>query len=376
MRPYVNRFLPAISIMIVALLAGAVAAEAQNSLGIGRPEQAIRPEGPLAGLLFWIQEQQQAFYKLLTTELSGMRQDWTHIWMLAGLSFAYGVFHAAGPGHGKAVISSYMLANEKAAKRGIFLAFASAAVQAVTAIVLIALVFAVLRGIGIRQDAATRWLEIASYAGVTLLGAWLLWKKSGIRFSREPALVPAVSLSAAAVSHGAAHVHAHHHHRHAHESHDHGHDHGPHHHGHARHAHDGHHHHAHDAHRQGEDCGCGHSHMPDPSQLEGRDFTLRQAWVAIMAVGLRPCSGALIVLTFSFLYGLHAAGIVATFAMAAGTGLTVAILAAMAVWAKDMAIRVGGAAASGAAIHKAIEITAAGLVFFLGVTLLSAALYA
>ena len=95
-----------------------------------------------------------------------------------------------------------------------------------------------------------------------------------------------------------------------------------------------------------------------------------------MAVGLRPCSGALIVLTFSFLYGMHVAGIIATFAMAAGTGLTVAILAALAVWAKDLSIRVGGAADSGAAIHRTIEIAAAGLVFFLGLTLLSASLYA
>ena len=51
------------------------------------------------------------------------------MWLLVGLSFAYGVFHAAGPGHGKAVISSYMLANEVALRRGIMLSFVSAFLQ-------------------------------------------------------------------------------------------------------------------------------------------------------------------------------------------------------------------------------------------------------
>ena len=311
---------------------------AQNSLGIGRPEQAIAPEGPLASILFWIQQKQQAFYRLMTTELRVMREDGTHVWALAGLSFAYGIFHAAGPGHGKAVISSYMIANEVAARRGIWLAFASAFAQALTAIVLISLLVLVLRGSGIKQGDLTRWLEIASYAAVTLLGAWLLWSKA---FRRG------------------------HHHHHDNHGHDHGHSH-DHHHDH------GHHRHSHKAHAHGGDCG--HLHAPDPTALEGR-FSLRQAWSAILAVGLRPCSGAIIVLTFAFLNGLYLAGIASTFAMAVGTGITVAVLAALAVWAKDLAVRIGGAADRGAAVHRVVEIGGALLVFLLGLTLLSASLY-
>ena len=59
-----------------------------------------------------------------------MRTDGSKMWLLVGLSFAYGIFHAAGPGHGKAVISSYMLANEVALRRGILLSFVSAFLQA------------------------------------------------------------------------------------------------------------------------------------------------------------------------------------------------------------------------------------------------------
>jgi ABC-type nickel/cobalt efflux system permease component RcnA len=93
-----------------------------------------------------------------------------------------------------------------------------------------------------------------------------------------------------------------------------------------------------------------------------------------LAVGLRPCSGALIVLTFAFLNGLYFAGIASTLAMALGTGITVATLAAMAVWAKDAAIRVGGAAERGATVQRVIEIGGAALVFLFGIMLLTAAL--
>jgi nickel/cobalt exporter len=53
--------------------------------------------------------------------------------ILVAVSFLYGVFHAAGPGHGKAVISSYVLANGATVRRGITLSFLAAIVQAITA---------------------------------------------------------------------------------------------------------------------------------------------------------------------------------------------------------------------------------------------------
>lgn len=328
-------------------------AEAANSLGIGRPEQSISPDGPFAGLLFWIQHQQQSFYRLMTGQLQAMRTDASHVWALAGLSFTYGIFHAAGPGHGKAVISSYMLANEVAARRGIVLAFASAFIQALTAILVIAALALALRGYGIRQGEATAWLEIASYGAVTALGAWLLWQK----------------LFRGGHSHGHSHANSHHGHN---PGHSHSHE-GVHDHSSAAAGH-GHHDHQHEHGGHVHDASCGHLHAPDPAKL-GKEFGLRQAGSAILAVGLRPCSGALIVLTFAFLNGLYAAGIASALAMALGTGVTVATLAALAVWAKDAALRIGGASGMGAGVHRAIEIGGAALVLALGLTLLSAALY-
>ena len=109
-------------------------AHAQNSLGLGTPEQSIKPEGFFAPVLYWIQQQQKEFYQLMTDALKLIRSGEGGAWLLAGLSFSYGILHAAGPGHGKAVISSYMLANEVQLRRGILLSFGSAGLQGVVAI--------------------------------------------------------------------------------------------------------------------------------------------------------------------------------------------------------------------------------------------------
>jgi ABC-type nickel/cobalt efflux system permease component RcnA len=279
---------------------------------------------------------------------------------LGGVSFAYGVFHAAGPGHGKAVISSYMVANEVELRRGVLLSFISALLQGVTAILVMSTIFLFLRGTAITMTNATWALEILSYLLVTLFGAWLLFRKIGALASARrptPALAggPAMDLAESSPS-----GHAEHHHRHAlgHSHHDHGHIH--------RHGH---------SHAAGEFCAeCGHSHAPDPARLGGAEFDWRAAWSAIMAVGLRPCTGALIVLTFAFLNGLWAAGIVSVLAMSIGTAITVSALATAAVLAKNFAVRLAGGGAVSGMIQSAFEIGGALLIFLLGLTLLATSL--
>ena len=318
-------FLFVFGISFILLDAGDVLA--QSSLGLGRSEQAIKPEGFFANILFWIQQQQQVFYKAMTTSLKAIKTDGNSAWYLIGLSFAYGIFHAAGPGHGKAVISSYMLANEVAAKRGIALSFASAILQGITAVVVISTIMLFLRGTGIKTNNLAGSLEITSYFLVMMLGVYLLWTKVFIKKTT---------------------------HKH---NHNHNHDHSDRHHIHT------------------DDCGCGHSHAADPKMLEGK-LGLKEAWSAILAVGLRPCSGAIIVLTFAFLNGLFVAGILSTFAMSIGTGITVATLALIAVVTKNTAIKISGAQDSLATIHRVIEISGAALVFILGLLLFSASLTA
>ncbi|MDH4988210.1 nickel/cobalt transporter [Aminobacter anthyllidis] len=356
----------------------AVRAHAQSSLGIGTNEAMVPSTGMFSELLNWINVHQQQFYRSLTGSLKAMRDGESGgIWVLVGLSFAYGILHAAGPGHGKAVISSYMLANEVALRRGIMLSFVSAFLQGATAIVLMTLVFLVLRGTSVSMTNATWFLETVSYALIAAFGAWLLWKKlKPMAFGFGS--VPVHSLSAAHV-----HAHDHHHdhatcgHDHSHDHHDHahGHSHAHHDHGHEHHAHD--HGHAHHAHAVGEVCSsCGHSHAPDTRMLEGKHFDWRTAWSAVAAVGIRPCSGALIVLSFAFLNGLWAGGILSVFAMALGTAITVSALAVLAVTAKNWAVAIAGDGRAGNRVHNTIEIGGAALVMLLGLVLLAASLSA
>ncbi|HEV2898062.1 MAG TPA: nickel/cobalt transporter [Pseudaminobacter sp.] len=339
-------------------------AHAQSSLGIGANEAVAPSTGLFAGWMNWINVQQQDFYRSLTGALKGMREDGGQVWLLVGLSFAYGIFHAAGPGHGKAVISYYMLANEVALRRGIMLSFVSAFLQALTAIVVMALVFLVLRGTAVSMTDATWFLEVASYALITLFGAWLLWRKTGPRIAGLFGGNPVRSLSAAHAHSGHDHVrdhtcshdHAHHDHSHAH-SHDH-----------AAHSH---------THAAGEVCAtCGHSHAPDPAMISGDRFNWKTAWSAVAAVGLRPCSGALIVLSFAFLNGLWAGGVLSVFAMALGTAITVSALATIAVTAKNWAVAIAGDGRAGNRVHATIEIAGAAMVFLLGLALLGASLNA
>lgn len=335
-----------IALLALALAALLGPAHAQSSLGIGSNEAVLPSTGFFAGLLNWVNAEQQQFYRALTGALKSMRDGGGGLWLLVGLSFAYGIFHAAGPGHGKAVISSYMLANEVALRRGVVLSFLSAFLQAASAIVLMGAVYLALRGTSVSMTDATRFLEVASYALITGFGLWLLWRKAGPRVAALTGSGPRPSLSAAGVHDGHDHHRDHHHH------HDHHHDHGP-----------------------GESCdSCGHSHAPDPALLAGRDFDWRAAWAAVAAVGVRPCTGALIVLSFSFLHGLVFGGVVSVLAMALGTAITVSVLATLAVTAKNWAVALAGG--GGNRMHAAIEIGGAALVFLLGVTLLSASLAA
>ena len=333
----------------IACVVLASAAHAQSSLGIGSAEPAITPTGFGGSFLYWINQQQQAFYRSLTGALKAMRSDPWQMWGLVSLSFLYGVFHAAGPGHGKAVISSYMIANEVALRRGVVLALISSMLQALTAVTVVGVAYYLLRGLSVSMTQATHFMEIASYALITLFGLWLLSRKL-LSLRPIPALspVPAQHSHAHAEDSHTSDGHQHHNHRHLH----------------------------HHEHAEGEACAaCGHAHLPDPKLISGRDFSVREAWSAVVAVGLRPCSGALIVLTFSMLNGLWIAGIVSAFAMALGTAITVSALATLAVLAKGAAVRLAGASMGGT-VGTMIEILGAATVFALGLLLLAASLQA
>lgn len=310
---------------------------AQNPFGAPKSAQAAEPEA--SGLIGWLLAKQSEFYRQMSSTIRAAKSDGSAVWTLLFISFAYGIFHAAGPGHGKAVIASYLVANRETARRGITLSFASALMQSLVAILIVGISAWILNATAKTMCKAEGAIEIASYGLIALFGLRLVWVK-GRTFIR--ALQAAQPMPAIA---GLPHDH-----------HDHGHHHS---HAHDHHGHD----HVHDEH-------CGHSHGPTPSELAGPGGW-RRGLAAILTVGIRPCSGAILVLVFALAQGLFWAGIAATFLMGLGTAITVATIAVIAVSAKDIAGRLSGARDGGGALFmRGIEFGAAALVLLFGAGLL------
>jgi nickel/cobalt exporter len=197
--------------------------------------------------------------------------------------------------------------------------------------------------------AAVNVIEILSYSLIILIGARLLWVK-GRAF-----IIALQSLHRPAAA-GAAVTPAHHHHHHNHDHH--------------HHAGCGHHADAHHAH-EADASAWGHAHAPEPVELAGPGGWTR-GLSAIVAVGLRPCSGAILVLIFALAQGLFWAGVVSTFIMGLGTAITVAAIATVAVvakaWAKRFADRRSG---YGMLAMRGIEAAAALVIIAFGALLLT-----
>ena len=213
-------------------------------------------------------------------------------------------------------------------------------------------------------------IELASYALIALVGARLIWVK-GKGFLRE-----ARGLNRPLHAVGAA-VTPKDHHEHDHKHHDHDHD------------HDDHvtttitimprprsrssrprpssdHDHDHD-----HASAWGHAHGPEPEELAGPGGWQR-GLSAIVAVGLRPCSGAIIVLVFALAQGLFWAGVAATFVMGLGTAITVAAIATIAVGFRSAAKQIAGSRSGyGMLALRGIEVGAAVVVLAFGTLLLA-----
>ncbi|MEG6507894.1 nickel transporter [Methyloligella sp. 2.7D] len=277
--------------------------------GAPSPEAApIRGGGLFGSFISWVTEVQQRWQRDLALSVKHLK-DGNPLFAaltLAGLSFAYGVVHALGPGHGKTIITAYVTANEETARRGVLVSFLAAAVQATTAVVLVAVLAILLNATGLAMKDWSAKLETASYALVILVGFWLLFRQIRSLLQRY---------AGALAERGDRAVDAHQHH----------------------HDHDHQHNHAHDHDHDGHAC-C--SHGPDLEKLQG-PLKLRELAAVVFSVGIRPCTGAIVVLVFALAQGIFWAGVGATFAMAFGTALTVAIIALAALGSRELVLKFG-----------------------------------
>ena len=342
------------SVASFMLATGALDAALAQTGPFGAPRGAPRP--PADGWLGWVFEKQAEFSLAMRNMLRSAKDDGSAVWGLLGLSFLYGIFHAAGPGHGKAVISSYVVANHETWRRGVALSFASALLQAFVAVAFVGIAAWIFNATMATMCKTERWIEIISYALIALIGLRLVWVKGRAFFNAMRGMSRTLQpVGAAVTSHD--HKHGHHHHDHDHDHHrDHDH--------HERHGHP-HHHHEDDA------SAWGHAHGPEPHDLAGPGGW-RRGLSAIVAVGLRPCSGAIIVLVFALAQGMLWAGVAATFVMGLGTAITVAAIATIAVGARSLA---QGFAASksgyGMLALRGIETGAAVVILLFGSLLLA-----
>jgi len=205
-------------------------------------------------------------------------------WSLIGLGFLYGVFHAVGPGHGKVVISTYLASHESRLRRGIALSVLSSLLQGVTAIAAVGATVTILERSFREARVTAGILESASYGLVILLGVFLA-VQAGRRLSARS-------------SRGRDH----------------------------------------EATGTGHCCQSGRASAGDLAA----PATRRHLVMTVLSVGLRPCSGAILVLALAFATDLVLAGVLAVVAMSLGTALAVAALAALSVYARRTAIGLGG----------------------------------
>tara|TARA_R110000868_G_scaffold177382_1_gene415812 strand:+ start:2467 stop:3381 length:915 start_codon:yes stop_codon:yes gene_type:complete len=272
------------------------------------------PQGTVSALLYRAMRLQQDYFRSLATAFRAfnLERSFAAATTLIALSFAYGIFHAVGPGHGKVIVTSYLLADERDVRRGIALAFLSSLAQAVTAIVVVGALALVLGLTHRAVTGAVPTIERMSFLLVIAVGAVLLWR--------------------ALRGNG---------HNHHHDAHDH--------------------HHDHDH--------SGHAHLPTPAELRAA-HNWRDMAAVILAIGLRPCTGAILVLLFALTQDAFLIGILSSLAMSVGTAITVSLLAVFTLLSKDLALRLAGTADNRwtARIERGLAI--AGGVFILALGLL------
>jgi nickel/cobalt exporter len=317
---------------------------ARHPFAVGANEGAASTADPVSRFILALEG---GFYRLITGAVRAAKESATATWGLAALSFAYGVVHAAGPGHGKAVIASYLVANEQALRRGVAISAAAALLQGSVAVAIVGIAAFLVQATSKQMTYAASVVEIVSYAGISLLGCLLVYKKGKALLSLrrtaplaslEPPFASATTRLAtarrtgrnfSAVDGSLAHEHS---------------------------------------------PSCGHLYAFDP-HLGSSERSWRATALTILAAGLRPCSGAILVLVFSLAQGVLVAGILAVAAMSLGTAITTSALAAFAVLGKNAAAKLTAGSKRSLLIGRAIEATAAVGVLALGLVLLAASLY-
>ncbi len=236
----------------------------------------------------WVWSKQREFHRTLTQELRDLRGKDGVGWALVLMSFLYGVLHAAGPGHGKAVLTTYLLTHRHRLNRGIAMGTTAALLQGVTALLLVYGLIGLAGWLPRETETASLWATRVSFILLAIVGLYLLVRAAGT-----------LSGTVHQLRHNTGHVH-----------------------------------HDHTGHVHGDGCGC--RHLPSAVEIDTVGSRHAAAGV-VLAIGLRPCSGAVLVLILAAVMDLVWHGALAVLAMSLGTAITIVVLAIFATKAREWA---------------------------------------
>ncbi|MEN4607179.1 nickel/cobalt transporter [Pantoea agglomerans] len=205
-------------------------------------------------------------------------------------SLLYGVLHALGPGHGKVVIATFLATHPTRVKTSIRLTLLASLLQGSVAIALVTVMLVLLKTSSQQLHLSSFWLEKGSYLLVIGLGVMIgyralrsLWR------TLRPRPAPVFRAFKP--------------------------------------------HHQHD-----DQCGCGHAHLPTPQQMSG-NLSVKTQLLVVVSMGLRPCSGAIMMLLFAKVIGVYGWGVISAAVMALGTALTISAIGLLVQQARTVAQR-------------------------------------
>ncbi len=288
------------------------------ALGLG----LLWAAGGFGTLAHWAAEQGRAAQNALAGGVRALKAGQPGaLAALVAVAFAYGVAHAAGPGHGKILIGAYAAASRARIAALAGLSLVASLAQATAAVVLVAVGVAVLGWTRTQvSGAAEDWLAPVAHALLALVGLWLALRGVG-------------HLRRAGARRRAA-----------------GHDHGA------------------DA-RQDHGSDCGHAHGPDPAAL-ARAASWREAAALVAGVALRPCTGALFLLVVTWGAGIFWAGVLAAYAMGFGTAAVTVGVAVAAALMRDGLVLPLAERRAGPGLVPLVEIAAGLLLALVALALL------
>jgi ABC-type nickel/cobalt efflux system permease component RcnA len=265
------------------------------------PAQAAASPGVFRSITIGFVRLQRDINHALTDSVAGLKSGGSPgaIALCLAIAFAYGVFHAVGPGHGKAVILSYFLSREARIMRGIWMGSQIAFFHVVSAIAIVLLVHWLLDVAFAQPVDQLQFLKLGSYGAIAAIGLFML-----VGAARRLRVADA-----------------------------------------------GHDHHA-----------CGGAHGGESGILS-------------FAVGLIPCSGAVLILVYALANGLLVAGILMTLCIAVGMAITLSAIGIAAVYARARAVGAPQAAeARRPRVRMALDLLGPLVITLFGTILLAATL--